>query len=99
MNDTFKIQLKIAGKHYPLKCQRSEEKIFRSAANLINEKLLQYGNKYQSASIDKKDLTVMVACDIAVSRMRLLDEQNETPAYEKIRELNAELEDFIKDNL
>ena len=96
MSDTFKIQLKIAGKHYPLKCRRSEEKIFRSAANLINEKLLQYGNKYQSATIDKRDLAIMVACDVAASQMRLLDQQNETPAYEKMRELNAELEDFIK---
>ncbi len=99
MNDTFRIQLKIADKQYPLKCKRSEEKIFRSAANLINEKLIQYGNKYQSAPVEKKDFVIMAACDIAVSQMRLIDQQNETPAYDKIKELNAELEDFIEGEL
>jgi len=99
MNDSFRIQLRIADKQYPLKCKRDEEKVFRSAANLINDKLLQYGNKYQGAPIDDKDLTIMVACDIAASQMRLLDQQNETPAYKKIEELNAELERFIEDEL
>ena len=97
MNDNFRIQLRIADKQYPLICKRDDEKIFRSAANLINDKLLQYGNKYQGA--DSKDLTVMAACDIAASQMRLLDQQNETPAYKKLEELNAELERFIKDEL
>ena len=96
MNDNFRIQLRIADKQYPLKCKRDDEKIFRSAANLINDKLLQYGNKYQGAPIDNKDLTIMVACDIATSQMRLLDQQNETPAYSKIKELSAELERFIE---
>jgi cell division protein ZapA len=96
MDDIFKIQLRIADKQYPVKCKRSEERIYRSAANLINEKLLQYGNKYRSAPVDKKDLIIMVACDIAVSLMRLADQQNETPAYDKIKELTVELEEFIK---
>ena len=96
MSDIFRIQLKIADKPYPLKCRRDEEKIFRSAANLINDKFFQYGIKYQGAPVDSKDLVIMATCDIAVSQMRLLDQQNETPAYKKIEELSAELEDFIK---
>ena len=96
MNDKFKIQLRIADKQYPLKCRREDEKIFRSAANLINDKLLQYGNKYQGAPISDKDIVIMAACDIAASQMRLLDQQNETPAYKKLEELNAELEKFIE---
>jgi len=97
MNDKFKIQLRIADKQYPLKCKREDEKIFRSAANLINDKLLQYGNKYQGAPLDNKDIVIMAACDIAASQMRLLDQQNETPAYKKMEELNAELEKFIEE--
>jgi len=98
MNDKFKIQLRIAGKQYPLFCRRDDERIFRAAANLINDKLLQYGNRYQGV-VDEKDISMMVACDIASSKMRLLDQQNETPAYKKIEELNAELEKFIEDEL
>ena len=98
-SDNFKIQLRVADKQYPLICKRDDEKIFRLAANLINDKLLQYGNKYQGAPVDKKDLTIMVACDIAASHMRLLDQQNETPAYNRIKELNAELEQFIEAEL
>ena len=97
MSDNFRIQLRIADKQYPLKCRRDEEKIFRSAANLINDKILQYGNKYQKAPIDDKDLVIMAACDIAAFQLRLLDQQNETPAYTKIKELNAELEKFIEE--
>ena len=99
MNDTFRIQLKIADKNYPLICKRNDEKIFRSAANLINDKLISYGNKYQGAPIEKNDLTIMAACDIAASQLRLLDQQNETPAYDKIARLNAELESFIEKEL
>ena len=99
LSDNFKIQLRIADKQYPLICKRDDEKIFRSAANLINDKLLQYGNKYQGAPINKQDLTIMVACDIAASQMKLLDQQNETPAYNKIKELNTELERFIEAEL
>jgi len=95
MNDNFRIQLRVADKQYPLKCKRDDEKIFRSAANLINDKLIQYGNKYQGAPVNSKDLVIMAACDIAVSQKRLLDQQNETPAYKKIEELSAELENFI----
>ena len=96
MDDNFRIQLKIDDKHYPLFCKRSEEKFFRSAAKLIDKKLILYGNKYHKAPVSKKDLTIMVACDIAVSKERLLDQQNETPAYKKIEEINTELENFIK---
>jgi len=97
MNDNFRIQLRIAGKQYPLKCKRDEEKFFRSAASLINDKLLQYGNKYQRAPVDDKDLVVMAACDIVAFQKWLLDQQDETPADEKIKELNAELEKFIEE--
>ena len=99
MNDNFRIQLRIADKQYPLICKREDEKIFRSAANLINDKLLQYGNKYQKAPVESKDLAIMAACDIAASLERLLDQQNETPAYSKIKELNTELEKFIEEEL
>lgn len=99
LNDTFKIQLKIAGKNYPLICKRNEERYFRLAANLINDKLLRYGNKYQTSSLGMRDLLVMTACDIASSYQKVLDEQNDTPAYEKIEKLTAELEDFIQSEL
>ena len=93
MDDTFKIQLKIAENNYPLECKRSDEKIFRSAANLINYKFNGYGNKYPREASTQK--IAMTACDIASSYIRLLDQQNETPAYDKIEILNEELEDFI----
>ena len=99
MNDNFRIKLRIADKQYPLVCKRDDERVFRAAANLINDKLLQYGNKYQRVTIDNKDLIVMVACDIAASQMKLLDQQDETPAYNKIKELSAGLERFIEEEL
>jgi len=99
MNDSFRIQLRIDDKPYPLKCRRDEEKIFRSAASLINDKLRQYRNKYHGAPIDNKDFVIMVACDIASSQIRFLDQQNETPAYKKMEELTAELERFIDSEL
>ncbi len=95
-NDIFKIQLKIADKYYPVMCRRNEEKLYRMAANSINEKLFKYGNKYQGADINMNDLLIMVACDIAISGLKLAEIQDESPIYKKIELLNAELTGFLE---
>ncbi len=95
-NDIFKIQLKIADKFYPVTCKRSDEKFYRMAASSINDKLFKYGNRYQGAEITLSDLLVMVACDIAISKFRLEEKQDDSPVYDRIEKLDAELSDFIE---
>ena len=96
-DDIFRIQLKIDEKTYPIFCKRSEEKFFRDAATLINKNLISYRNKYQG--VEEKDLIVFIACHNTAVLKELQDQQNETPAYDKIARLNAELESFIEKEL
>ena len=98
MDETFTINLYIADKHYPLRIKRSEEELVRKAAKLINDKIAQYRNHFNSedSGLEMKDLLAMAACQIAIEAVRA-SEATDTSAFSKsVMQLNKELEDFLK---
>ena len=97
-NDEFKIQLKVADKHYPLFCKRSEEGIFRRSATLINEKILKYSTAFAGAKLELKDLLVMVALQSFSENIRKEDKEDISPLFDKVEELNKELEEYLRSN-
>ena len=97
-NDEFKIQLKVADKHYPLYCKRSEEWIFRRSATLINDKILKYSNAFADAKLELKDLLVMVALHSFSENIRREDHEDVSPLFDKVEELNKELEEYLRLN-
>jgi Cell division protein ZapA. len=97
-NDEFKIQLKVADKHYPLYCKRSDEWIFRRSATLINEKILKYSTAFAEAKLELKDLLVMVALQSFSEQVRKENEKDMSPLFGKIEELNKELEEYLRSN-
>lgn len=98
MNDEFKIQLKVAGKVYPLRCKRSEERYFRRAASIINEKILSYSSAFAGAQLELNDLLVMVALEGFSDLMKNRDEKDTSPLMNKIEDLGNELEEYLKSN-
>jgi cell division protein ZapA len=98
MPDEFQIQLKIADKYYPLICKRSEEGIIRKAASNVNDRLFKYNSAYSEANFDAKDLLALVAFHISLDNLTVKKNEDIVPLFDKIEQLNKELEDYLSEN-
>lgn len=98
MNDEFKIQLKVAGKVYPMYCKRSDEWIFRKSAAMVNDKILKYSTAFAGAELELNDLLVMTALHSFADNVRKENMADASPLFDKIEELNKELEEYLKSN-
>jgi len=58
MEEKLAIKVQIAERFYPLKIERREEEKIRKAAKLINDRLLQYKQRYS----DKDQQDFLVKC-------------------------------------
>jgi len=68
MDEKLAIKVQIAERFYPLKIDSSEEEKIRKAARMINEKLLQYKQRYNDK--DSQDFLAMAALQFVI---KLLD--------------------------
>lgn len=71
MDDKLSIRVNVAERYYPLKVDRSDEERVRKAARLINEKVLQYKQKYVDKDI--QDFLAMAALQFVI---RLIEEED-----------------------
>lgn len=94
----FTINLTIADKRYPLKIDRSEEELVRSAAKLVNDWLAEFRNRFKvdEAGLELRDLLAMAACQIAMRALRA-ERSDDANTYSKsIVQLDKELEAFFR---
>jgi cell division protein ZapA len=94
MDDKLSIRVNIADRYYPLKIDAKEEENIRKAAKLINERVLQYKQKY--ADKDVLDFIAMTALQLITRLVELEEKQDVVPVFESIKELNDELKEYIK---
>jgi len=90
MDDKLSIRINIADRYYPLKIERTDEEKIRKAAKLINDRVLQYKQKYVEK--DTQDFLAMAALQYVI---RVLDTEGKNdlgPITSEIRELNEELD-------
>jgi len=64
MDDKLSIRVNIADRYYPLKVERENEEKIRKAARMINEKVLQYKQKYTDK--DVQDFLAMAALQYVI---------------------------------
>jgi len=95
MNDEFKITLELADKHYRLSCKRGEEGLIRKAATNFNNKILKWSSTYPEAELPLKDLMAMAALDISLDNITFERNEDLSPLFDRIRQLNEELKDFM----
>lgn len=95
MDDKLSIRVNIADRYYPLKIKRDEEERIRKAARLINERVLQYKQRY--ADKDVLDFLAMTALQLVTRMVELEENQDIVPLVESIKELNEELEEYIRE--
>lgn len=94
MDEKLSIRVNIADRFYPLKIDRKEEENIRKAAKLINERVLQYKQKY--ADKDVLDFIAMTALQLVTRLVELEQKQDVVPVLESIKELNDELKEYIQ---
>ena len=70
MDDKLTIRVNVADRYYPLKVERENEEKIRKAARMINEKVLQYKQRY--ADKDVQDFLAMASLQYVI---RLTEEE------------------------
>ena len=64
MDDKLSIRVNVADRYYPLKVEGENEERIRKAARLINEKVLQYKQRYTDK--DTQDFLAMAALQYVI---------------------------------
>ena len=93
MDDKLSIRINIADRYYPLKIDRKDEEKIRKAARSINEKVLQYKQKYTDK--DTQDFLAMAALQFVIKVLETEGDTADSEIYEKITDLNEELKSIL----
>ena len=94
MEEKLSIKVNVADRYYPLKIDRRDEEKIRRAAKMINDKVLQYKQRYTDK--DVQDFLAMAALQFVI---KVIDNDNrldDSNIMEELKELNAELEEYIR---
>jgi cell division protein ZapA len=94
MDDKLSIKVNVADRYYPLKIEGKDEEKIRKAARLINEKVLQYKQRYLDK--DVQDFLAMAALQFVTRVIEMEDKFDIMPLEQKLQELNEELGEYLK---
>lgn len=94
MEEKLSIKVNVADRYYPLKIDRRDEEKIRKAARMINEKVLQYKQRYTDK--DVQDFLAMAALQFVIKVIDSDNQLNDSTLIEELKELNAELNEYIK---
>jgi cell division protein ZapA len=93
--DMLSIKVQIAERFYPLKIKRQDEEKIRQAASLINNKVLQYKQRYTDK--DTQDFMAMAALQFVINLIDCEQQQNVVSLEEELGSLSSELDELLKE--
>ncbi len=93
-DEKLSIRINLADRYYPLKIEAKDEERIRNAAKLINEKILQYRQRYVDK--DNQDFLAMAALQFVIRYLEMQERADEQPILEDLKELNEELDLYLK---
>jgi len=93
--DMLSIKVQIAERFYPLKIKRQDEEKIRKAARLINDKVLQYKQRYTDK--DTQDFMAMAALQFVINLVDCEQQQNVVSLEEELGSLSSELDELLKE--
>jgi cell division protein ZapA (FtsZ GTPase activity inhibitor) len=96
MDEEFSINVTIADRRYPMRISRSEEEKIRKAAKIINERILQYQQRYSGK--DNQDCLAMSALQFVIQIMDVMDQSDTDQTMKQIEEVNKQLKVYL-DNI
>jgi len=94
MDDKLTIKVNVADRYYPLKISRNDEEKIRKAAKRINEKILQYKQRYTDK--DNQDFLAMAALQYVVQVIDNEHKKDILPILNELEELDKELEQYLQ---
>jgi len=92
--EKLSIRINLADRYYPLKIEAKDEERIRGAAKLINEKILQYKQRYVDK--DNQDFLAMAALQFVIRYLEMEEQVDDQPILEDLKQLNEELEGYLK---
>ncbi len=95
MEEPLSIKVQIAERFYPLKIKRQDEEKIRQAAKLINEKVLQYKQRYTDK--DTQDFVTMAALQFVINLLDCEQQQNVVSLEEELGVVSSELDELLKE--
>ncbi len=94
MEEKLSIKVNLVDRYYPLKIERKDEERIRKAAKLINERVLQYKQRYTDK--DTQDFLAMAALQFVIKNLEVEEQLNDQVLIDSLNDLNNELEDYLK---
>lgn len=92
--DKLSIRINLADRYYPLKIDTKDEEKIRKAAKLINEKILQYKQRYTDK--DTQDFLAMAALQFVIKYLEADDDEQDAGMTEELETLNDELDNYLE---
>ena len=89
MDDKLSIRVNVADRYYPLKVESENEERIRKAARLINEKVLQYKQRYVDKDI--QDFLAMAALQYVIRLIEIEDKESDNTLEEGMKELTERI--------
>ncbi len=93
MDDKLSIRVNVADRFYPLRVERDDEERIRKAARLINEKVLQYKQRYNDK--DVQDFLAMAALQYVIKALEMENTHDVAPLIEAVSLLEQKLENIL----
>lgn len=94
MDEKLSIKVNVADRLYPLKIDSRDEEKIRKAAKTINDKVLQYKQKYTDK--DVQDFLAMAALQFVTKVLEYESEKDTSELEEGLKELDDELAEYLK---
>lgn len=91
--DKLSIKVQIAERFYPLKIKRQDEEKIRQAARLINDKVLQYKQRYTDK--DTQDFMAMATLQFVINLIDCEQQQNVVSLEKELGSLSSELDELL----
>jgi cell division protein ZapA len=95
MDNKLSINVKVAERSYPLRVDRNDEERIRKAAKLINDKVLQYKQRYNDK--DVQDFLAMAALQYVIKALELENGQDLMPVLDAVTAMDQKLEQVLSD--
>lgn len=95
MERKLSINVNVAGRNYSLTVAMEEEENIRKAANIINNKVLQYRSKF--ADKDTQDFLAMSSLQFVIKLIESEKNKDIEPLIDEIKDLNEQLDNYIKE--
>jgi cell division protein ZapA (FtsZ GTPase activity inhibitor) len=95
MDDKLSIRVNVSDRYYPLKVERNDEEKIRRAARMINEKVLQYKQRYSDK--DVQDFLAMAALQYVIKLIEEEEKRTENYLPEALKELTEKIEAVLNE--